>query len=166
MINKGLWIKVFFVAAVFAATFFSCTHKPEIEDGKDKEEVDTTTLISYYNGTLSHNQGKNCQSCHQKSGNAKGWFSISGTVYDTSLIQVFPNSTVRLYDGLDSTGVLISTIEVDSFGNFYSTEKIDFKNGLHVEVEGKLISAKMGSLIRSAACNKCHGVTTNRIWTK
>jgi len=166
MVDKGLWIKVFFVAVVFAATFFSCTHKPEIEYDIDKEQVDTTSLISNYNGTLSHNQGKNCQSCHQKGGIAKGWFSIAGTVYDSSLKQVFPNSTVRLYDGLDSTGVLISTIEVDSFGNFYSTEKIDFKNGLYVEVGGKLISAKMGSLIRSAACNKCHGITTNRIWTK
>ena len=155
-----------FLLFVIVLSVSSCTHKQEEIDDDTPEYVDTTTLISYYDGKLSHNAGKDCQSCHQKGGNGKGWFTVSGTVYDTTIVQVFPNSTVRLYEFLDISGVLVATIEVDSLGNFYSTQKVDYKNGLHVEVEGKAITAKMGSLIHSGSCNKCHGVTTNRIWVK
>ncbi len=145
---------------------FSCNDKSENIDTQEPEYIDTTTLVSRYNTTLSHNAGKDCQQCHQKDGNGRGWFSVSGTVYDSTMQVVFPNAIVYLYNGIDNSAPLIATIEVDSLGNFYTTESIDFKNGLHVEVKGKKLTAKMGSLIRSASCNRCHGVTTNRIWVK
>ena len=154
---------LFFVIII---SISSCTDKQKDIDDDTPEYIDTTTLISSYGGKLSHNTGTDCQTCHQKGGNGRAWFTVSGTVYDSTMKQVSPNSTARIYDGLDSSGLLIATIEVDSFGNFYSTQKIDYENGLHVEVEGKTITAKMGSLIHSGSCNKCHGVTTNRIWVK
>ena len=143
----------------------SCKKKEPVETPPVNEK-DTTTLISFYNGTISHNQGTNCQSCHQSGGGGKAWFNVSGTVYDSTIYQAFPNATINLYDGIHATGNLIATIEADSFGNFYSTQNIDYGNGLYPEVVGEKISAVMGSAITTGACNKCHGVTTNRIWVK
>ena len=154
---------VLFIAFLFVLS--SCKEKDNTIINPP-DYVDTSTLISVHNGIMSHNAGDDCQKCHQKEGNGKGWFSISGTVYDSLIQNVYPNATVFIYDGLSSASPLLTRIEVDSLGNFYSTEEIDFKNGLHVEVEGKIGTAKMGSLIRSASCNRCHGVTTNRIWVK
>ena len=154
------------IAAIFVLALYSC--EKEANDNNDSQHPpnDTTTLISFYNGKLSHQQGNNCQSCHQKEGSGKGWFNISGSVYDSTLMQVFPNATVRLFDGINGTGNIIYTLEVDSLGNFYTTDSIDFGTGLYVKVEGVQANVQMGSAITSGACNKCHGVTTNRIWTK
>ncbi|MCK5856422.1 MAG: hypothetical protein KAG64_02965 [Bacteroidales bacterium] len=159
--------RIFSILFVLGLLLLSCTKDNADECDDDVPEyIDTTTLISLYNGMQSHNAGTDCKKCHQKGGNGKGWFVVSGTVYDSLMQQVFPNATVYIYDGLTSADPLLATIEVDSLGNFYTTQDIDFKNGLHVEVYGKSFTAKMGSLIYAASCNKCHGVTTNRIWTK
>jgi len=155
-----------FVILGFALVLLSCEEKSTDIDEPPSPPIDTTTSISYYNGKLSHHQGDNCQTCHQKDGIGPAWFNVSGTVYDSTLTQEFPNATIKLYDGINATGNLISTIEVDSLGNFYTTEDIDFGIGLYVEVLGVQIHAGMGSLITSGACNKCHGVITNRIWVK
>jgi len=156
--------KLFF--SLIIISFLVACAKKDVTTVDPPEYVDTTTLISFYNGKLSHNTGKDCQKCHQKGGNGKAWFSVSGTVYDSLMQHVFPNATIRIYDGLDSSSPLVARIAVDSLGNFYSTQKIDFKNGMHVEVAGKKSITKMGSLIRSASCNRCHGITANRIWVK
>jgi len=158
--------KLILALFLISASLLSCNDKGDDIDTEEPEYVDTTTLVSSYDSTLSHNTAKDCQQCHQKGGNGKGWFSVSGTVYDSTMQTVFPNATVYLYDGIDNSAPLIATIEVDSLGNFYTTEEIEFKNGLHVETKGTSLTAKMGSLIRSGSCNKCHGVTTNRIWVK
>lgn len=138
---------------------------------KDAEDdsptiIDTISLVSFYGGTISHYQGENCPICHQEGGEGKGWFNISGTVYDTTLSHGYANATVNIFDGINGTGNLIYSIECDSFGNFYSTNKIEFGSGLYAVVDGEKISAKMGSLVTKGSCNNCHGVTTNRIWTK
>ena len=160
-------LRVFaFIIAGFMLILFSCEEKSTDIDPPPSPPDDTTTLISFYNDKISHHQGDNCQTCHQKGGNGIGWFNVSGTVYDSTLSQVFPNATVKLYDGIDSSGTLVSIIEVDSFGNFYTTEDVDFGDGLYVEVIGNQINARMGSFITSGACNKCHGILTNRIWVK
>jgi cytochrome c553 len=158
--------KLILTLLFISALLWSCNNKSDDIDTEEPEYVDTTTLVSSYNSLLSHNMGKDCQQCHQKGGNGKGWFLVSGTVYDSTMQYVFPNATVYLYDGIDNLAPLIATIEVDSLVNFYTTDSIDYKNGLHVEVKGKNLTVKMGSLIRSGSCNKCHGVTTNRIWVK
>jgi hypothetical protein len=60
---------------------------------------------------------------------------------------------------------LILTVEVDARGNFYTTETINFENGLNVEAEnpdGNI--SQMTGPITTGACNSCHdGVGRDRI---
>jgi hypothetical protein len=54
---------------------------------------------------------------------------------------------------------------VDAFGNFYTTENIDFGNGLYASVEGNSSTKNMVSSITTGQCNSCHGISTDKIWT-
>jgi len=55
-------------------------------------------------------------------------------------------------------------LRIDSKGNFFTTENIDFANGLYVGVFGTDGEQKrMNSEITSGACNSCHGNSTNVI---
>jgi len=76
------------------------------------------------------------------------------------------NGKIELYSGPNGTGDLKYTIQVDGKGNFYTTETIDFGTGLYVTASGSLGSNSMGSVITSGQCNACHGVNTDKIWTK
>ena len=128
---------------------------------KNKSE----TNISSYNESESHNMGQNCMNCHKSGGDGKGWFQVAGTVYDTLLSKTNPNTTVQLYT--DSKGTNLKyTVQVDALGNFYTTETIDYGSGLYPVVVGKTISKHMSSPVTSGQCNSCHGVSTDKIWTK
>lgn len=124
------------------------------------------TNISTYQSAKSHNTGKNCMECHVSGGSGEGWFNAAGTVYDSTKTTVYPGATVRLYSGPGGTGNIKATIQVDANGNFYTTENIDFGNGLYPSVEGNKLKKYMGSSITAGACNGCHGATTDHIWTK
>lgn len=158
--------KFAFIFMLLAFGLFACEDEPDDIVVDPPKPIDTTTLISEYDGILSHQSGDNCQICHTDGGTGKGWFNAAGTVYDSTQQHTYANANVNLYDGIHATGNLIAKIEVDSFGNLYTTESIEFGTGLYVEVVGKSITAKMGGRITSGACNKCHGVITNRIWVK
>lgn len=105
-------------------------------------------------------------SCHVSGGSGKGWFTTAGTVYDSTQTSVYPNSTVKFYSGSNATGSLIAIIQVDQLGNFYTTENINYGDGLYVAVEGSEASINMISKVTSGQCNSCHGGSTDRIWTK
>lgn len=122
-------------------------------------------MISSYNETESHKMGQNCMSCHKSGGEGEGWFNLAGTVYDSQKSSTYPNATVRLYSQPNGAGSLITTIEVDGLGNFYTTANIDFENGLYVSVSGDKATEHMLSPILSGQCNSCHGTSTDRIWT-
>ena len=122
--------------------------------------------ISDYLSVRSHNMGMNCMNCHNENGTGDGWFEIAGTVYDSSQINTYPGATVKLYTGPNGSGTLVYTIEVDTKGNFHTTEMIDFSGGLHPVVVGNAGSKSMTSTISIGDCNSCHGNTTNKIWTK
>jgi hypothetical protein len=116
----------------------------------------------------SHNMGKNCMDCHVKDGPGRGWFNIAGTVYDT----VFPynkpnpNGTVFLYSNANRT-TLVTSLEVDNNGNFYTTDNVNFGNGLYPKVVSKDGDVKyMGSIINNGACNSCHNYNTFKIYIK
>lgn len=158
--------KIAFVFAGLIFGLFACEDEPDDIVECPSNPVDTTTLVSYYGGTLSHNAGDNCQACHTDGSTVKGWFNAAGTVYDSTQNKTYPNATINLYDGIQATGNLVATVEADSLGNFYTTEDIEFGVGLYIEVIGDSSSAQMGARITSGACNKCHGVITNRIWVK
>lgn len=105
-------------------------------------------------------------SCHTSGGSGEGWFNIAGTVYDSLKTSTLPNATVRLYTGLNGTGSLKITVEVDALGNFYTTENIEFGGGLYTSVEGNSDIKYMHPVITTGQCNSCHGVSTDPIWTE
>lgn len=130
------------------------------------EKVNNETKISANNRSESHNMGQNCMNCHKSGGKGEGWFQLAGTVYDTNFINTQPNTTVKLYTAPNGQGTLKHSIQVDALGNFYTTETIDFSAGLYPTVIGKTITKHMSSKVLSGQCNSCHGVTTDKIWTK
>jgi len=132
------------------------------EDDDDENESN----ISTYNSSESHKAGQDCMNCHTSGGPGEGWFSIAGTVYDSTLNDVYPNATVKIYTEPNGAGTLKSTVAVDRNGNFYTTESIDFGSGIYVLVEGDLETKYMITPITTGRCNSCHGVTTSKIWTK
>lgn len=132
-----------------------------------EKEGGNVTLISKNNSSISHNTGKNCMDCHKSGGGGAGWFVVAGSAYDSTQINTYPNSTIQLTTMPNNTGNIASTIEIDSRGNFYSTENIDFGGGLYVSVLGKNgAQQNMNAKITEGACNMCHGNSTNKIWIK
>ena len=151
----GRIITALFLFIVFVNT--SCEN-----DGIDPDEE----LISVFGATESHNTGIACASCHVSGGSGEGWFNLSGSVYDGTLTNPYPNATVRLYTEAQGAGSLVYTLEVDGLGNFYTTDNIDYGNGLYVLVEGSQSTEYMHSTITDGDCNSCHGVSVDRIWVQ
>jgi len=122
-------------------------------------------LVSSYGENESHNMGQNCMSCHKQGGNGEGWFNLAGTIYDDLLTNTYPNATVYLFTGPNGTGTQKYTVQVDAKGNFYTTENIDFEDGLYPAVQGNQTPNYMVSSVSNGQCNSCHGVSTENIWT-
>jgi len=123
------------------------------------------TKISSFNDDESHKTGENCMSCHVSGGEGEAWFTVAGSVYDADKQNPYANATIKLYSEATGAGNLIKTIEVDSKGNFYTTEAVDFSSGLYTSVistGGNEIF--MIGQITSGACNSCHGNSIDRIW--
>lgn len=135
----------------------------ENEDSDEYEENEVK--ISNFNDDDSHKNGQNCMSCHSSGGSGEGWFNVAGSVYDSSKQNPYPNAVVKLYSEANELGTLIKLIEVDGNGNFYSTESVDFGNGLFVSVTDTNGNSKiMNSSISSGECNSCHGDSFDNIW--
>ena len=154
--NRGLLLVITLFAFTLTVNLFKSCEK----------ENENETKISTFNSDESHNSGQNCMDCHVSGESGEGWFTIAGTVYDSTLNSIYPNALVELYTGPNSTGTLITTIQVDALGNFYTTESVDLKEGLYPTVVGNVESTYMAGAITSGQCNQCHGVSTDKIWTK
>jgi len=103
-------------------------------------------------------------SCHKQGGTGEGWFTVAGTVFDTTLTSPNPNGTVTLYDVPNSTGNIVTTIEVDGNGNFYTTENIDLSGGVYPSVASVSGNKEfMPSATTTGACNSCHGISVDPI---
>ena len=149
--------KLFLLVALFAASmiaFQSC----------DRDENETK--ISSFTSNESHKAGENCMACHVSGGDGEGFFKVAGTVYNEQNTSVYPGATIKLYDGPNSTGTLVASIQVDENGNFYSTEDIDFSSGLYPSVVGSNSTEHMPSATTTGACNSCHGGSVDKIWVK
>jgi hypothetical protein len=147
---------ILIIFLLFSASIFTAC---DDEDGDEKK-------ISYYDGKESHRAGEDCMNCHYNGGSGEYWFQIAGTVYDSTLTNTYPGATVKLYSEPSGGGELKNRIEVDALGNFYSTEQIDFGNGLYAVVEGDELSKSMLSAITTGRCNSCHGNSQDVIWIK
>ncbi len=154
--NKRIIVVISFFLGI-SVIFSSC----------EKKESENETKISHYNTNESHNNGQNCMSCHTSGGEGEGWFTIAGSVYDTSKVNPYSNATIKLYTKANGEGTLKKSIEVDVLGNFYTTENPDFGDGLFPSVTGKNGDSQfMSFAITTGECYSCHGNTTDRIWSK
>lgn len=129
------------------------------------EKGEDETKISSHNSSESHKVGDDCMKCHKSGGEGEGWFDLAGSVYNSAGNSVFSIATVKLYDGPIDEGNVINVVEVDAKGNFYTTEDIDFGEGLYVSVMGNE-EIPMNSKITTGACNSCHGKSTDQIWVR
>jgi len=115
--------------------------------------------VSARDGTISHNQGKNCMECHQAFGPGKGQFTIAGTLFDEDG-EWLENSVVELFSAsIEDDSEPLLRIEGDSLGNFYTTEEVPLPEApLFVRVssaDGSLTNA-MPFPISNGSCNHCH----------
>jgi hypothetical protein len=130
----------------------SCKHK----------EGGTGTKISHYNSRESHNVGRPCIDCHVTHGTNEYWYQAAGTIYHPDQVTTYPGSTVYLYTGINGTGSLVYTLEVDQKGNFYSTETIPYGTGLYpMVVSTEHDTAYMQAFIIQGNCNNCHDGNSN-----
>jgi hypothetical protein len=105
-------------------------------------------------------------SCHRSGGEGEGWFTLAGSVYDTTQLNPYPNASIKLYTASNGSGTAVKLIEVDGLGNFYTTEAITFENGLYTSVintEG--VETFMSMVLPNGECNSCHGSSAVRIYT-
>ncbi len=116
-------------------------------------EKENDSNISFHNSDESHNTGDNCMNCHYQAGPGDGWFSVAGSVYGD-----YENHSVRVFDA--KTQELLAKIEIDQLGNLYTSEEIDFSNGITIgiinEDDPNEAPRVMGSVVETAQCNLCH----------
>ena len=127
-------------------------------------------LISQHGTTTSHTderRGNNCMDCHTEGTGNPYIYTMAGTVYQQNdPTQVYPNATIFLYDKVNGKGNLIASIEVDNNGNFFTTESINFTEGLYPTIVGNssLAPLHMPASTTTGECNGCHtGAGTQRI---
>lgn len=125
---------------------------------------------SQTNNKESHNMGRDCISCHYQGsvigGEKPPVWQIGGTVYNADQIKTYPNTVVKLFTEPNGAGILKYTLNVDGYGNFYTSANVDFTaNGLYPAVTSTKGTNYMSFSITTGACNSCHtgGTGTARI---
>lgn len=143
--NKRFLVTLF-IFAMFSAWMISCS------------KAEGETNISTHKEDESHYKGDNCMNCHYQDGAGEGWFSIAGSVYGN-----YQNHTVLAYDAL--TQELLASVEIDKLGNLYTTEDVDFKNGIAVHIINSLGDTirSMSTIVTNGQCNLCHDGTFEEI---
>lgn len=121
--------------------------------------------ISEPDSNNSHNMGQNCMNCHKSGGEGEGIFIVAGTVYNEPKTNTVENPQVYLFTQPNGGGDLVVTIKGDYNGNFYTTKNFDFSAGLYPAVTRTGIIKYMQSPVSIGACNSCHGISTDKVWT-
>ena len=142
-----------FLITVSLISFNSC----------EKEGGCGSNNVSASGGNKSHNMGQNCMQCHATGGKGEGCFVVAGTVYDTLLTSTLHSGKMELYTGPNGTGSLVHTVQIDSKGNFYTTDNFNV-SGYYPVITGPSGQKQyMGSALTSGQCNSCHGSSTASI---
>lgn len=145
--------------AFFAILFLSL-----VSCNKDDEGGCGATNISSTGGTESHNAGMNCMNCHFDGGEGEGCFTVAGTVYNSGETVPYPNAVIKLYTQPEGAGELRATIYGDAYGNFFTTNGVDFTGGLYPVMTGATSEfAAMYQSITTGACSSCHGVSASKL---
>lgn len=122
--------------------------------------------VSRHGSGKSHYLGSECMSCHN-GGKAKDIFTVAGSVLDETRTDRQNNATIKLYTKIKGTGELVATMYSDELGNFYTTQKIDFSQGLFVTLLGTPgvpeDTKHMDKPIFTGNCNSCHGPVEERL---
>ncbi len=113
-------------------------------------------------GGRSHNEGRDCMSCHHdgtsSASNSGTWWYIAGTAYNSNG-SVASSGKVEFWSSIDSAASLIYSLPVDKNGNFYTSKIINFKTGLYPKVISSNGDTSMTQAVvfNNASCNSCHG---------
>jgi hypothetical protein len=147
-------ISAFFLFSI-ALTQQACNKSNNCDDSK----------TSAAGGDDSHNNGQNCMTCHASGGKGEGCFNVAGSVYDNAGTAPVNAGTVKLYTGPNGTGTLVTTLQVDGKGNFYTSEAVNFSGGVYPAYSNSsgTQTSFMGSSIGIGACGSCHGNSTGKI---
>ncbi len=115
-------------------------------------------LISQNGDAISHETGRNCMACHQAFGPGPGQFTVAGTLYrNRSDQEVLGDGVLEFRDA--PGGEVVLRVEVDSLGNFYSTEPLPLPDMVLfpiVYAPNDDVGRAMPFPTRSGACNVCH----------
>lgn len=109
----------------------------------------------------------NCMTCHGPNGSGSGCFTIGGTIYDSSLVNINSNAVVEFFTQPNGGGQLVATLDVDGSGNFYTTDVIPFGSGLYPAVVSKTTNRVqyMPQSTVNGSCGSCHGILNPVIWS-
>jgi len=153
-INIQRLIGITFSLTVLSISFFSC----------EKEGICGSVNISKSGGSKSHKMGENCMTCHTNGGEGDGCFSAAGTVYNSALTSTVGSGKVEFFTQANGAGQLMYTLQIDSKGNFYTTEAMNI-TGLFPRVTGPTgVQQSMSTGLVSGQCNSCHNASTAKIW--
>jgi len=144
---------VIFLPLLFMLLLFAC----------EKEGACDEYNVSQSNGSKSHNFGNNCMQCHQSGGEGEGCFNVAGSVKNNLLTAPATNGQVEFYTLPNGGGTLKYTVQIDSKGNFYTTEAVSV-TGLYPAIKNATGTMYMGSALSSGACNSCHGNSTGSLY--
>ena len=146
-------LTIVFAATILVFTFPSC-----------KKNKCGDTNVSFSGGSKSHNFGQNCLNCHKSGGEGEGCFTVAGSASNSALTSNLTGGIIKLYPGANGSGTLKYSIPIDSKGNFYTTESIDY-SGLYPAITGTSGATNyMSSSLNTGACNSCHGASTGKLF--
>lgn len=119
-------------------------------------------------GTMdSHRTTSECNVCHRPGGPGDGVFYVSGSVLNEARYVTQKKAVVKLYTKPKSQGELVAELYTDDMGNFYTTQKIDFTQGLYPSLYGtpgvKEDNKHMRQPVYVGNCNSCHGQSAEKL---
>lgn len=135
-----------FILLVGTLSFYSCK--------KGEKCGETNKSIS--GGHESHNFGMDCMNCHKSGGEGKGCFLVAGSVSKMNTTSPVSAGIVKLFTQPGGAGSLKYTIPIDSKGNFYSTDNIEYSGLYPVIVSSNGSQFSMSSPVSTGSCNTCH----------
>jgi len=134
--------------------------------GCSKKEIKpTTNVYSVNGGTSSHKNGTVCMDCHNSTATVTYQWVVAGSVYKADHTTAAPNGVIYFWTNANGTGDIISTLEIDANGNFFTNVSILPGLGAYPQLRGFSGDIKnMPVLATTGNCNSCHGVSDDPIW--
>lgn len=133
----------------------------------DKKAADIPLIFSTAGSTDSHQDERRGQSCSRTDchDGTVIRFSISGTLYDNDRTTIYTNADIELYDDSYGSGTLITSLEVDAYGNFYTTEAMTNNTYYPAIRDNGTVPARMiykpiptaPTHVGNLHCGSCHG---------